>query len=135
MANVTPKFYKKEITDALAAETLKLALFTSAYTPNANTDELYSALSGEVSASGTGYTTGGIAVSAGLTSGYVDTTNARIDANDLSLASASFTTRYGVLYNTANSKIRAIFDWGGDKVVTTGTIAILWHADGLIKVK
>jgi hypothetical protein len=135
MANVTPKFYKKEITDALAAETLKLALFTSAYTPNANTDELYSSLTGEVSASGTGYTTGGIAVSSGLTSGYVDTTNARLDADDLSLASASFTTRYGVLYNTSNSKIRAIFDWGGDKVVTTGTIAILWHADGILKVK
>ena len=135
MANVTPKFYKKEITDALAAETLKLALFTSAYTPNANTDELYSSLTGEVSDSGTGYTTGGIAVTAGKTSGYVDTTNARLDADDLTLASASFTTRYGVLYNTSNSKIRAIFDWGGDKVVTTGTISILWNSDGLLKVK
>ena len=135
MANVTPKFYKKEITDALAAETLKLALFTSAYTPSANTDELYSSLSGEVSSVGTGYTTGGIAVTAGKTSGYVDTTNARLDADDLTLASASFTTRYGVLYNTSNSKIRAIFDWGGDKVVTTGTISILWNSDGLLKVK
>ena len=135
MANVTPKFYKKEITDALAAESLKLALFTSAYTPNANTDELYSSLAGEVSSVGTGYTTGGIAVTAGKTSGYVDTTNARLDANDLSLASASFTARWGVLYNTSNSKIRGIYDFGGDKVVTTGTIAILWHSDGLLKVK
>lgn len=134
MANVTPKFYKKEITDALAAETLKLALFTSAYTPNANTDELYSSLTGEVSASGTGYTTGGIAVSSGLTSGYVDTTNARLDADDLSLASATFTARYGVLYNTTDSKIKAIFDFGGDKVVTGGTFTVVWNSSGLLKV-
>lgn len=135
MANVTPKFYKKEITDALAAETLKFALFTSAYTPNANTDELYSALTGEVSSVGTGYTTGGIAVTAGKTSTYIDTTNARLDADNLSLASASFTARWGVLYNTVNSKIRGIYDFGGDKPVSTGTIGVIFHSDGLLKVK
>ena len=133
MANLVPKFYKKEITDLLAAETLKLALFTSAYTPDANADELYSSLTGEVSSSGTGYTTGGATI-ASKTSGYVDTTNAALDAADATWTSATFTARYGVLYNTANSKIRATFDFGGDYPVAGGTLTVSWNASGLLKV-
>jgi hypothetical protein len=133
MADLIPKFYKKQITDALAAETLKLALFTSLYTPSANIDELYSSLTGEVSSSGTGYTTGGATI-AGKASAYINTTNAALDATDVSWTSATFTARWGVLYNVADSKIRAIFDFGGDKVVSSGTFTVIWNADGLIKV-
>jgi len=133
MADLIPKFYKKSITDALAGSTLKLALFTNSYTPSANTDELYSSLSGEVSSSGTGYTTGGATV-ASLSSAYIDTTNASLDAANVSWSSASFTARYGVLYNTADSKIVAIYDFGGDKTVTSGTFTVTWNASGLIKV-
>lgn len=137
MADLIPKYYKKTVTDALKtladAETLKLALFTSSYTPSANTDELYSSLTGEVSASGTGYTTGGAAVT-GAASAYIDTTNAALDATDVAWASATFTARYGVLYNTTDSKIKAIFDFGGDKVVTGGTFTVVWNSSGLLKV-
>ena len=136
MADLIPKFYKKTITDALntlaGAGTLKLALFTSSYVPSANTDELYSGLSNEV-ASGGGYTTGGVAIAGGA-SGYVDTTNAAFNANDASWAAATFTARWGVLYNTADSKIKAIFDFGGDKTVTGGTFTVVFDAVGLIKV-
>lgn len=137
MADLVPKFYKKTITDALntlaGAGTLKLALFTSSYTPNANTDELYSGLSNEVSNSGTNYTTGGVALTGGA-SAYVDTTNAAFDAADATWAAATFTARYGVLYNTADSKIKAIFDFGGDKTVTGGTFTVVFNAGGLVKV-
>lgn len=133
MADLITKFYKKSITDTLAAATLKLALFTNAYTPSANTDELYSSLSGEVSSAGTGYTTGGTALS-GKASAYIDTTNAALDATDVSWSSATFTARYGVLYDTADSKIKAIFDFGGDKVVSGGTFTVVFNASGLIKV-
>ena len=133
MADLIPKFYKKSITDDLAAATLKLALFTSSYTPSANTDELYSGLSNEVSSSGTGYTTGGATV-VSKASAYIDTTNAALDAADVAWSSATFTARYGVLYNTADSKIVAVYDFGGDKVVTGGTFTVTWNASGLVKV-
>jgi acyl-CoA reductase-like NAD-dependent aldehyde dehydrogenase len=133
MANLITKFYKKEITDALAAETLKVALFTSSYTPSANTDELYSGLTGEVSDSGTGYTTGG-ATLASKASAYIETTNAALDAADASWSAATFTARYAVVYNTADSKIRAVYDFGVDKVATGATFTLQFHADGLLKV-
>jgi hypothetical protein len=137
MADLIPKFYKKTVTDGLntlaGAGTLKLALFTSSYVPSANTDELYSGLSNEVSSSGTGYTTGGVALTGGA-SAYVDTTNAAFNANDVSWAAATFTARYGVLYNTADSKIKAIFDFGGDKVATGGTFTVMFNSTGLLKV-
>ena len=44
----------------LLTDALKYALFTSSYTPNLDTDTLYSLLTGEVT--GTGYTTGGVTV-------------------------------------------------------------------------
>lgn len=137
MADLIPRHYKKTITDALntlsGAGTLKLALFTSSYTPNATNDELYSGLSNEVSNAGTNYTTGGNAISGG-SSGYADTNNAYFDATDASWAAATFTARYGVLYNTADSKIKAVFDFGGDKVVSGGTFTVVFNAGGLLKV-
>ena len=137
MANLVPKHYKLTMTDALKtladAGTLKLALFTSLYTPSDNTDELYSGLSNEVSSSGTGYTTGGTAISSAA-SAYIDTTNAALDASDVSWSNATFTARWGVLYNTTDSKIKAIFDFGGNKVVTGGTFTVVWNSSGLIKV-
>lgn len=136
MADVIPKYYKKTITDALntlaGAGTLKLALFTSSYVPGTDPAELYSSLANEV-ASGSGYATGGVALTGGA-SGYVDTTNAAFNANDASWAAATFTARWGVLYNTADSKIKAIFDFGGDKVATGGTFTVVFDTVGLIKV-
>lgn len=135
MADLIPKFYKKTVTDALntlaGAGTLKLALFTSSYVPSANTDELYSGLSNEV-ASGGGYTTGGVALTGGASGN--SGTNAYFNANDATWAAATFTARWGVLYNTADSKIKAIFDFGGDKVVTGGTFTVVFNGGGLISV-
>lgn len=132
MASGIPKFYKDEIGDALVAETWKLALFTNSYTPNYSTDELYSSLSNEV-ASGGGYTTGGAAIASKAVS-YVDTVNVKLTAADVTWTAATFTARYGVLYNTSNSKIRMIFDFGGDKVVTGGTFTVAWNASGIVKI-
>lgn len=131
MASKIPKEVKKETIDAWIAETWKAALFTSA--SDCLTQSLYSACSGEVVAGG-GYATGGLAVTKSWP-GYVDTDNAPIDAVDINWGSGTtFTARYIVLYNTANSKIRAIYDLVTDKVVTNGTFTIQWNASGLGKI-
>ncbi len=130
MASSIPRAYLKELSDALAAEPLYVALFTSAmvYTETAttNTYTTVAAAGGEVSNSGTGYTTGGYALSA-LTSGVVGSTNAvKVTATATSVVSATFTARYAVIYNGTSKKIRGVVDFGSDKVVTGGTFTINW---------
>jgi len=136
MASTIPKEVKKEFIDGWLAEaSWKVALFTNA--SNCLTQSLYSACTSEVSSSGTGYVTGGNTLTRlawGAGSGYVDTNNAYIDASDLSWTAASFTCRYAVVYNTSTSRIRAVFDFGSDQTVTSGTFTIVWNAAGLVKI-
>ena len=136
MASTIPKEVKKAIIDGYLAETTwKVALFLS--TSNCLTQYLYSACTNEVSSSGTNYTTGGNTVTRkawGSGSGYVDTSNAYIDANDVSWTNATLTARYAVVYETTTSKIRAIYDFATDKTVTAGTFTLVWNSGGLVKI-
>lgn len=55
--------------------------------------------------------------------------DAMVDAADFSLAAATFTFRYAVIYNAASPyEIIAIHDAGTDKTVTAGTVTISWDA-------
>ena len=136
MASVIPREVKKEIIDGYIAETWKVALLTNAFTYVSGTHILYANLTNEV-ASSAWYTTGGNAVTKsawGAGSGYVDTTNAMLDATDVQWTGATFTARYAAVYETTGGKIRAIYDFAADKTVTGGTFTIQWSANGLIKI-
>lgn len=135
MASVIPKEVKKEIIDGYIAETWKVCLLTNGFTYATGTHVSYSDLTNEVV--GTGYTAGGKSVTKsawGAGSGYVDTTNAMIDATDVIWTASTFTARYAVVYNTVSGRIRAIYDFLADKTVTAGTFTIQWNANGLIKI-
>lgn len=144
MASSIPKAHRKEITDAYVTDNLYVALFVSQDWVYSDTNaghntyaNIIAAGCKEVLAAGTGYTTGGYALT-GEASSYVGATNVAIlTANATSIPAASFTCRYAVIYetNTANQKIRAVIDLGGDKTVTSGTMTITWDAtNGIIKV-
>lgn len=139
MASVIPRSYRKEIADALDAETLYVALFTnsmSTYDPlNVNQDTYaeVAALYTEVSAVGTGYTTGGVELTTNASNGA--TNYAILTGGVTTIPAASFTCRYAVVYRTSDGKIRAVIDLGGDKTVTSGTMTITWDAtNGLLKI-
>lgn len=136
MANVIPKEVKKEIIDGYIAETWKAVLLTNLFTYVSGTHVLYTDLTNEVV--GTGYTAGGKSVTKAAWnggSGYVDTTNAMLDATDVAWTGATFANvRYVAVYETTGNKIRAIYDFGADKSVTTGTFTVQWSASGLIKI-
>ena len=143
MASSIPKAHRKEITDAYVTDNLYVALFTSggwvydATNAGHNTyANIVAAGCVEVSDAGTNYVTGGYAL-AGEASSYVGATNVAIlTANATAVAAATFTCRYAVIYetNTANQKIRAVIDLGGDKTVTSGTMTITWDGtNGIIK--
>lgn len=130
MASKIPKEVKKVIGDAYVAEpTWKVALFMS--TSNCLTQSLFSSCSNPVV--GAGYTAGG-ATLAGRAATYVDTNNVMIDATDTAWTAATFTARYAVVYETAGSLIRAIYDFVTDKTVTAGTFTIQWNTSGLVRI-
>ncbi len=137
MASVIPKMARKRRSDAIAAETLKIAFFTNtlAYDPLNVAHTTYAqiaALFTEV-ANGSGYTTGGFALTP--SSAYIGATNASgVFLVNTTVAAATFTFRYGVIYDTATGNIEGVVDMGGDKVATGGTITITWDAtNGTIK--
>ena len=109
----------------LAADTLKIALYTSSATLGAAT----TAYSTTNEISGTGYTAGGVT----LTSTTVATTGttAYFDADDPEWTSASFTARGALIYNSTNAdKAIAVLDFGGDFTVSSGTFRIVFPAAG-----
>jgi hypothetical protein len=115
----------------VTAATIKYALFTNASNISATT-VLYSSLTHEVS--GTGYSTGGNSVT--LTAKVTN------PANPIFLASgsaqwtgASFTARYGALYDTVTSKIIRYDDYGGDQTVTAGTFTVQFdNTNGVLNI-
>ena len=103
----------------------KLALFTSSATLNATTSTYSGSTTGEVSSSGTGYTTGGktLTVSQVPTS---SSTTAFIDFSDLVWTSASFTARGALIYNSTDDTAVAVLDFGADKTCTNGDFTIIF---------
>jgi hypothetical protein len=103
-----------------AADTFKIALYTSSATIDATTT-VYTTTN-EIS--GTGYTAGGntLTISQSPTSGG---TTAYLSFADTNWTGASFTTRGALIYNaTQGNKAVAAFDFGSDKTVIAGTFTI-----------
>ena len=117
-----PTSFKSEVLQGvhLAADTYKIALFTSTATLAATTT-VYSATNEVV---GAGYTAGGLTLS-----GYSVTTSgttAILDwTTDPSWASATITARGALIYNaTKSNKAVYVLDFGTDKTSTSGTFTV-----------
>lgn len=113
------------------SHTFKMALLSDAYTPSASAHEYYSNVSGS-EISGTGYVAGGASLVSTVwseTSGTV-----KFDATDSSWTTATFTGRYGVIYDdtAANKDLVCLLDFGGNKSVSNGTFTIQYNAAGIL---
>ncbi len=121
--------YKQEILQGVheAADTYKIALFTSAATLSKSTTTY--AATNEV-ANGNGYTTGGATLSGFTVS--ISTDTAYLDwTTDPSWASATFTARGALIYNsTQTDKAVAVLDFGSDITATAGTFTVTFPAPG-----
>lgn len=108
------------------ADTLKVMLTTSTFTPNQDTHDFKDDVTNEVS--GTGYSAGGATVTATLT--YDGATNEfRITLTNPSWGpGASLTFRNAVLYKStgtdATSPLIAYIAYAGDQAVSNGTLTI-----------
>jgi hypothetical protein len=109
-----------------AADTFKLALYTSSATLSASTTAYTT--TDEVSSSGTNYTAGGQT----LTISQVPTstgTTAWLDFADVTWASATITANGALIYNaTQSNKAVAVLAFGGDKTSTAGDFTIQFPA-------
>ena len=114
--------FKAELYQAihnLTTDTLKIAL----YTGNATLNESTTVYSTANEITGTGYTAGGITLTAVTvnSSGYT----AYVSFNNPIWTSASFTTRAALIYNSSKSnRSIAVLDFGADKTVFGNTFTI-----------
>ena len=103
----------------LDADTIKIALYTSAATLSAATTA-YTTTNEVV---GTGYTAGGNTLTGATiaTSG----TTAYVDFNDTTWATATITARGALIYDSTNAnKAIAVLDFGSDKTSTAGNFTV-----------
>ena len=138
MASSIPRVRRKAYADTVAAKTLKAAFFVNVTGYDELTATTYAALvsggAAEVSSSGTGYTTRGVAL-ASVAASNLATNGAKVSAATLTLASATFTFRYIVIYDTVSGTIEAVIDAAADKTVTGGTVTVTWDAtNGFLKI-
>ncbi len=128
-------FWKQVVTGGinLATDTLKLALVTSAYTPDIQHTQ-WSDVSAYEVASGNGYTTGGMVLST------VPSDNSHMKYANVTWTALTKSFRYGVLYKlgTANGLtnpllLYILFDSTPADVVNTGSNFVhVWNeVDGL----
>lgn len=115
----------------LSSDTLKIALFTSTYTPNQDTDVTYSSLSGEV-ITGSGYTAGGVAL-AGVTWAQ-DNANHRgklTATNPSWTVTAAITFQTVVLYDStvATNNLICYWNFGANQQTgSSGTFTLQFDA-------
>jgi len=109
---------------ATTADTFKIALYTSAATLDATTT-VYSATNETTNTAGTAYVAGGNTLTGGTTSSSGTTGFA--DFADSSWASASFTARGALIYNsTQGNKSVVVLDFGSDKTASAGTFTVIF---------
>lgn len=109
------------------SDTIKVALVTSSYTPDQDTDATWSNVSAN-EVSGTGYTAGGKTL-ASKTLTYDASTNTWVfDAADAVWTGLTATFRYAVIYDTtATNALICYIDFGSNQVSTATDTTLKWE--------
>jgi len=116
-------------------DTIKVMLLSSAYTPNQDShDYLDDVVANEVT--GTGYTSGGAALTSKTATYDAATNTVKFDAADVTWAGSTITARYAVVYDdsgatNAQKALIAYFDFTTDRASSNGDFVIRWGADGV----
>lgn len=138
-AKMYGKFYLSALTKKadLSADSCKVILLTSSYTPDQDVHQWKSDLSAEVT--GTGYSAGGATLSSPQLTYTGATNTAAFDGADVSWPSSTLTARYAVVYDStpgtdATRPLIMYVDFGADVSTTNGTLTITWDAAGLFSV-
>jgi hypothetical protein len=147
MATGTGKWYTRAgkhvamgelIWKAVAGSTVKIALLTSAHTPNQDTHEFFSDISPNQVAAGGGYTAGGEVLTK-IDASYDAATNTTIlDANDVTWSASTITARYAVIYidtgTPATSALLGYITFDAEQASANGNFVVEFNATtGVLK--
>ena len=135
MANIVPDAFKSELLKgthnfaASGGNTFKIALYVTTLGPPYTTASTVYSTDNEVSSSGTGYATGGQALT-NLGVSVPGSNTAIVDFDNEVFSSVTLTSLGAAIYNTsASNKLVLVIDFGGDKVATSGDFTIQFPAD------
>lgn len=141
MANVVYNSFKAKIMDGsidLDNDTIKVALVTSAYTPNADTHIFWDDVTGitGAEATGTGYTAGGATLGGASVSTDTGDNEGVFDASDVTWASSSISANGAVIYKdtgtASTSPLICYFDFGTTETSASGNFKIQWNGEGIL---
>lgn len=121
----------------LKTDTIKLALVTSAYTPNVDTHDFWDDVSANEVANSGSYSAGGATLTVTTSQDNTDDEGV-FDATDVSFTTFTGTARYAVIYKStgvsSTSPLICVIDFGGDQSSSSGTFTITFAAEGIINV-
>jgi hypothetical protein len=113
----------------LENDVIKVALMTSSYTPDKDTNTF----DNTYEVSGSGYVAGGATLASKIVTQDDTDDSAYWDAEDVTWANSTITARYAVLYDTTVSDtIIGVVDFGEDKSTTGEDFLIQWDEDGIL---
>lgn len=119
-----------------AADTIKVVLTTSAYTPDQDAHDFYNDVTNELSTAG-GYTAGGATLGSRTVNYDTGTNRTQLRAATTSWTSATFTANKAVVYSdtagaSTTDPLIVYVQFGADQTVSSGTFSIAWDAtDGV----
>lgn len=115
------------------ADTIKVILTTSTYTPNQDTHGYHEDITNECAATGN-YSTGG----ATLGTPTIGSTNnvVKLDGDDTTWAASTITAAFAVIYDStpgasATNPLLFWVDFDGDESSSSGEFKITWHGSGM----
>lgn len=121
------------------ADTIKVQLHTSTYTPNQDTHAFQSDLTNELSTAN-GYTAGGVTLTSKTRTYQAASNRLELDAADASWtasAGATLTARYAVVIDTtpgtaATNPLLGYVDFGADVSATGAALTVQWDVTGVL---
>lgn len=127
------KAFNKEID--FDSDNIKVALVSSAYTPNQDVNDYWDDVSANEVA-GPGYTAGGQNLASKTVTYDAATNTTKFDAADVTWATATVTARYAIVYDdtpatSATKPLIAYFDFTTDRASSNGDFIVRWGVDGI----
>jgi len=116
------------------ADTMRVALATSDYTPDQDAHDYFDDVTNEVT--GTGYVADGDQLTTPVNTNTLNVV--KFDADDTSWTTSTITARYAIVYKDtgtpSDSPLMCWVDFGADVSSSAGTFQITWDAAGIMTV-
>jgi hypothetical protein len=139
MADVVYNSFPVDLMNAdidLAADTIKVALVTSSYTPDQDAHNRFDDVTNEVT--GTGYTAGGATLANKAVTQDNTDNEAVFDADNVTWSSSTITARGAVVYKStgtaSTSPLIKYIDFGGNIASSASDFTLTFNAEGIINI-